>query len=169
MLVVVAVFSSLEVFLSLLFDVIPHHSVSYRLFYPYGNIPMLYSQPSTWQSDSRHFHLNFVGHFIYRERDGFEWAVLTHRHFFFTLFPHILAHLWLRWEQEHTIYDPPLYACSQELSFPATHGLELFGLQDRWFANCASEPRNIKTNPQSKNQSTEYVLDGLCLLKVIYM
>ena len=39
---------------SLLFDVIPHPSVSYRQVF----IPILYFQPSLSQSDSRHFHFN---------------------------------------------------------------------------------------------------------------
>ena len=46
---------------SLLFNVIPHSSVSYRQVFT----PILYFQPSSSQSDSRHFHFNFSGPFCY--------------------------------------------------------------------------------------------------------
>ena len=51
--------TSLEVFPSLLFDVIPHTSVSYCWVFT----PVLYFQPSSSQSDSGYFHLNFSGLF----------------------------------------------------------------------------------------------------------
>ena len=51
-------FTSLKVFLpSLLFDVILRSSVSHCQVFT----PILYFQPSSSQSDSRHFHLNFLG------------------------------------------------------------------------------------------------------------
>ena len=51
-------FTSLKVFLpSLLFDVILRSSVSYCQVFT----PILYFQPSSSQSDSRHFHLTFLG------------------------------------------------------------------------------------------------------------
>ena len=46
---------------SLLFNVIPHSSVSYRQVFT----PILYFQPSLSQSDSRHFNFNFSGPFCY--------------------------------------------------------------------------------------------------------
>ena len=46
---------------SLLFDVIPCPSVSYRLVFT----PILYFQRSSSQSDSRHFHFNLSGSFCY--------------------------------------------------------------------------------------------------------
>ena len=39
-------------FISLLFDIIPHPSVDYRRVFT----PILYFQPSSSQSDLRHFH-----------------------------------------------------------------------------------------------------------------
>ena len=54
-------FTSLEVFHSLFFDVIPHHFMSYRQVFT----PILYFQPSSLQSDSCHFHLNFSGFFCH--------------------------------------------------------------------------------------------------------
>ena len=60
-------------------------------------------------------------------------------------YPTVLR-LWLRWEQEHPIQDPPLCLLSQSCPFWLTRGLELlmFELQDHWFINCASEPRGIE-------------------------
>ena len=52
-------FTSREVFHSLLFDVMPHPSVSYRQVFT----PILYFQPSSSQSDSRHFYFNLSGLF----------------------------------------------------------------------------------------------------------
>ena len=52
-------FISLDVFPSLLFDVIPYTSVSYCWVFT----PILYFQPSSSQSDSGYFHLNFSGLF----------------------------------------------------------------------------------------------------------
>ena len=63
MLVVVVVLSSLTVFHSLLFEVIPHDSVSYRRFY----IPILYYQPSSLQSYLPYFHFKFSGLFILQQ------------------------------------------------------------------------------------------------------
>ena len=73
-------FTSLEVFLlSLLFNVIPHSSVSYRWIFT----PILYFQPSSLQSDSRHFHLIFLGFSVTAlPRMLRFWAgVFTHRRF----------------------------------------------------------------------------------------
>ena len=57
-------------FFSFLLNIIPHPSVDYHRVFK----PILYFQPSPWQGDSRHFHLNlseiFSGHFF------------THRQFF---------------------------------------------------------------------------------------
>ena len=51
-------FTSQEVFLpSLVFDIIPHSSVSYRQIFR----PILYFQGSSLQSDLQHFHLIFLG------------------------------------------------------------------------------------------------------------
>ena len=61
LLVVVVVFPNWRFFISLLFDVILHLSVSYRRVF----IPILYFQPSSSQSDSRHFHFNFSGLFFF--------------------------------------------------------------------------------------------------------
>ena len=46
---------------SLLFDVIPHPSVSYRRVFT----PILYCQPSSSQSDLRQFHFNISGPFLH--------------------------------------------------------------------------------------------------------
>ena len=46
---------------SLLFDVIPHPSVSYRRVFT----PILYCQPSSPQSDLRQFHFNISGPFLH--------------------------------------------------------------------------------------------------------
>ena len=46
---------------SLLFDVIPHPSVSYRRVLT----PILYCQPSSSQSDLRQFHFNIYGPFLH--------------------------------------------------------------------------------------------------------
>ena len=54
-------FTSLEVFHSLLFDIIPHPSVNYHRVFT----PILYFQPSSSQSDLPHFHFNFSGLFIF--------------------------------------------------------------------------------------------------------
>ena len=59
--VVVVVFTSLEVFHSLLFDVIPHPFVSYRRVFT----SILYFQHNSSQSDLRHFHVNFSELFIF--------------------------------------------------------------------------------------------------------
>ena len=59
--VVVVVCLHWRFFISLLFDVIPHPSVSYHWVFT----PILYSQSSSSQSDSLHFHFNFSGLFIF--------------------------------------------------------------------------------------------------------
>ena len=61
LLVVVVVFPNWRFFISLLFDVILHLSVSYRRVF----IPILYFQSSSSQSDSRHFHFNFSRLFFF--------------------------------------------------------------------------------------------------------
>ena len=67
-------FNSLEVFHLLLFNVIPHPSVSYcRVF-----TLILCFQPRSSQSDLRHFQFNFSGVFIfYRECYSFERVFFT--------------------------------------------------------------------------------------------
>ena len=64
---------------SLLFDVSPHSSVSYHRVFTF----ILYFQPSSSQSDSRHFQLSFLGFYVtpYRECCGFERAFFTHSRF----------------------------------------------------------------------------------------
>ena len=52
-----------------LFDIVPHPFVDYRQIFR----PILYTQPSPLQSDSRHFH--FLS--SYCKRNGFEWAIFT--------------------------------------------------------------------------------------------
>ena len=59
-------FTSREVFHSLLFDVMPHPSVSYRQVFT----PILYFQPSSSQSDSRHFHFHLFEIFFH----SFTWS-----------------------------------------------------------------------------------------------
>ena len=129
-------FTSLEDFHSLLFDVIPHPSVSYRRVFT----PILYFQPSSSQSDSRHFHFNFLC-FSFLPRVLRFWVGLFYPRFYTTL-----LRLWLRWGQEHLFQDPPLFLPTQSCRFRLTNGLELlmFELQDHWFINCASEPRSIE-------------------------
>ena len=71
----------------MLFDVIPYPSLNYcRVL-----TPILYFNLSSSQSNSRHFHFNFSGLFIYHEFYrffilyyecyGFEWPFFTHRRF----------------------------------------------------------------------------------------
>ena len=59
--VVVVVFPHWRLFISLLLDVIPHPSVSYRRVFTH----ILYFQLSSLQSESRHFLINFCGQFIF--------------------------------------------------------------------------------------------------------
>ena len=86
MLLVVAVaFPNWRFFISLLFDVILHLSVSYRRVF----IPILYFQPSSSQSDSRHFHFKFPGPFRHSLPLALRfWASV----FYLSLLPHTLAH-----------------------------------------------------------------------------
>ena len=74
--VVAVVFTSLEAFHSLLFDVIPHPSVSYRRVFT----SILYFQLNSSQSDLRHFRVNFSELFFFNA-SGFEQAFFTHRYF----------------------------------------------------------------------------------------
>ena len=67
-------FASLEVFPSLLLDIIPHPSVSYRRIFT----SILYFQPSSSQSDLRHFHLNFSELFRHHFTTG---ETVLSRHF----------------------------------------------------------------------------------------
>ena len=74
---------------SLLFNVIPHPSVDYRQVFE----PILYFQPSTSQSDSRHFHFNLSEIFFHSFTTsatvlsghslptGVFYLTLLHRHF----------------------------------------------------------------------------------------
>ena len=110
-------FTSLEDFHSLLFDVIPHPSVSYRRVFT----PILYFQPSSSQSDSRYFHFNFSGLFIFTARATvLSWLFLITGVFYPTL-----LRLWLRCRQQHPIQDLTLRLPSQSRPFQLTHGLEL--------------------------------------------
>ena len=70
-------FTLLEVFHSLLFNVISHPSVSYHQVFT----PILYSQPSSSQSDLWHFHFNFSILFILTAGATVLKAFFTHRHF----------------------------------------------------------------------------------------
>ena len=118
-------FYLLEVFLlSLLFDVIPHSSVSYRRVFT----PILYFQLNSSHSDSRHFHLTFLGFSVTAlPRVLRFWAGVFYPQAFFTLhsFPTFWHVLWLRCGQEHPIQYRPLYLPSQSGPFRLTHGLEL--------------------------------------------
>ena len=117
--------TSQEVFLpSLLFNVIPHSSVSYRRVFT----PILYFQPSSSHSDLRHFHLTFLSFSVTAlPRVLRFWANVFYPHAFFTLhsFPTFWHVLWLRCRQEHPIQDRPLCLPSQNCPFRLTHGLEL--------------------------------------------
>ena len=117
-------FTSLEVFLpSLLLDVISHSSVSYRRVFT----PILYFQPSSSQSDSRYFHLTFLGFCITAlPRVLRFWAGIFYPQAFFTLhsFPIFWHILWLRCGQEHPIQDLALCLPSQSCPFRLTHCLE---------------------------------------------
>ena len=82
MLVVVVVFTSVEVFHSLLFDVLPHPSESSRRVFA----PILYFHPSSSQSDSQDFHFNFSGFFIFTSSATVLSGIfLTHGVFYPTL------------------------------------------------------------------------------------
>ena len=73
----IAVFVMLVVVLhSLLFDVIPHLSVSYRWIFTL----ILYFQSSLSQSDSQHFHFNLSGPFFH----SFTTSATILRGYFFT-------------------------------------------------------------------------------------
>ena len=81
MLVVVVVLPHWRFFIhSLLFDAIPHPSVSYRRVFT----PILYFQPSSSQSDSRHFILTFLG-FSFLPRVLWFWAGFFYPWVFFTI------------------------------------------------------------------------------------
>ena len=56
-----------------LFGIIPHPSVDYRQVFR----PILYFQPSPWQSDSLHFHFQPFRYLLIFY--GFEWAFFTHK------------------------------------------------------------------------------------------
>ena len=117
--------TSLEVFPSLLFDVIPHTSVSYCWVFT----PVLYFQPSSSQSDSGYFHLNFSGlfrHSFTASATVSSGRFLPHRCFLpCTSSPHFGTFLWLRCGQKHPIQNPALCLPSQSCPFRLTHGLEL--------------------------------------------
>ena len=83
-------FTSLEVFLpSLLFDVIPHSSVSYRRVFT----PILYFQPSSSQNDSWHFHLTVLGFSVTAlPRVLRFWACIFYPQAFFTF--HSFPRFW---------------------------------------------------------------------------
>ena len=118
-------FTSLEVFLpSLLFDVTPYSSVSYRQVLT----PILYFQPISSQSDSRHFHLTFLGFSVTAlPRVLRFWVGVFYPQAFFTLhsLPTFWHVLWLRCGHEHPIQGSPLCLPSQSCHFRLTHGLEL--------------------------------------------
>ena len=80
-------FTSLEVFHSLPFDVIPHPSVSYRRVFT----PILYFQPSSFQSDSWQFHftLSFTA-----SATVLSGRALTTDDFYLALLPHILSYFY---------------------------------------------------------------------------
>ena len=79
---------------SLLFDVISRPSVSYRQVFT----PILYFQPSSSQSDSRHFHFNLFGPFCYSftaSATGLGERFLLSGVFYLTLLPDIWHNLLL--------------------------------------------------------------------------
>ena len=84
----------------LLFDVIPRPSESYHQVFT----PILYLQPSSSQSDSRHFHFNLSGPFCYSftaSATDLRECFLLSGVFHFTVFPdicHNLLLLRLPWE-----------------------------------------------------------------------
>ena len=118
-------FTSQEVFLpSVVFDIIPHSSVSYRQIFR----PILYFQGSSLQSDLQHFHLTFLGFSVTALLQVLQfWLGVFYPQAFFTShsFPIFWNVLWLRCRQEHPIQDPPLCLPSQSCPFWLTHGLEL--------------------------------------------
>ena len=57
-------FTLLEVYHPLLFDVIPHPSVSYHQICPYSHLSSLHFQAGSSQSDLLSFHFNFSRLFI---------------------------------------------------------------------------------------------------------
>ena len=125
--VVVVVFISLEGFHLLLFNnIIPHPSMSYRQVYPHGYLPILYIQSSSLQNNFWHFHFNFSGLFIVPRVLRF-WIAFFYpcMFFYFAVLSHILADLWLRYEQEHLIQDLHLCLLSWSHLVWLAHGLEL--------------------------------------------
>ena len=88
-------------FISLIFDVVPHPSVSYHRVFA----PILFFQSSSSQSDSRHFYFNFSRLFIFLPLRLHFFTVLR---FWVGVFYHTLLRLWLRCGQEHPIQDLPL-------------------------------------------------------------
>ena len=78
------------VFHSLLFDVMPHSSVSYRRVFT----PILYFQPSSSQRDWQHFHFNLSGPFFHSfiaSVTVLSGHFLTTFIFYLTLLPHIFV------------------------------------------------------------------------------
>ena len=112
--VVVVVFTSLEVFHSLLFDVISHPSVSYRRVFT----PIIYFQPSSSQSDLRHFHFNLS--WLFRHIFTVSATVLSGRFiptgiFYLTLLSHIFGTFCNSAEGRNTPSRILLCACSHRV------------------------------------------------------
>ena len=84
-----------------------------------------------------------------RQRYRFEWAFFTHTGVFFTL-PSFPTSWYVFMTQMRAGKPHPgsssVHALT-ELSLRLTHGLEILILQiqDHWFINCASEPRNVES------------------------
>ena len=82
-------FTSLEDFHSLLFDVIPHPSVSYRRVFT----PILYFQPSSSQSDSRYFHFQPFRYLLTASATVLSGRFLPTGVFYLTLLHQHLGHI----------------------------------------------------------------------------
>ena len=101
--VVVVVFTSMEVFHFIVFR---RHPSPFRELSPVFT-PILYFQPRSSQSDLRHFHFNF-SRLFYCKCYHFEWVFFTHWRFLLYT-PSFVTQI----EQKHSIQDPPLCLLSQ--------------------------------------------------------
>ena len=82
-------FTSLELFHSLLFNVIPHPTKSYFQDYSCRHLPILYFEPSSSQSDLQHFHVDFSELFIVPWVLRFWSCILPTAAFYLAFLPHI--------------------------------------------------------------------------------
>ena len=106
-------FTSMEIFHPLLFNVILHPSVSYHQVFAF----ILYFQPSSPQSDSRHFHFEFSGPFRHSLPLALRfWASV----FYLSLLPHTLARFLTQMQAGSSFVLTPTKLCLPVEAWPWT-------------------------------------------------